>query len=92
MVLLVDLLLINLGGGGGKDDGKIHHPSVNCSSQLPIFDLEVGGRAAAAIALCGGEVVRRMGVVGTRVPSHSGSYPLKNELMPLEIGCHNAWY
>ena len=83
---------IALGGGGGKDDGKIHHPSVNCSSRLPIFDLEVGGRAAADIALCGGEVVRRMGVVGVGVPSHSGSHPLKNGLMPLEIGCHDAWY
>ena len=34
----------------------------------------------------GGEVVRRMGVVGVGVSSHSGSYPLKNELMLLEIG------
>ena len=51
MILLVDLLRIALGRGGGKDDGKIHHPSVNCSYRLPIFDLEVGGRAAAVIAL-----------------------------------------
>ena len=64
MILLLYLLWITLGGGGGNDDGKIHHPSVNCSSRLPILDLEVGGRAAAVIALCGGEVVRRMGVVG----------------------------
>ena len=71
---------------------KTHHPSANCSSRLPIFDLKVGGRAAAVIALCGDEVVRRMGVVGVKMPSHLGSYPLRNELMPLEIGCHGAWY
>ena len=71
---------------------KYIHPSVNCSSRLPIFDHEVGGRTAADIGLCGCEVVRRTGVVGIGLPSHSGSYPLKNELMPLEIGCHGAWY
>jgi hypothetical protein len=68
----------------------IRLPIVHLDSQF--FDLKVGGRAAAVIALCGGEVVRRMGVVGVEMPSHLGSHPLKNELMPLEIGCHGAWY
>ena len=36
MVVRVYLLLITLGGGGRKDDGKIHHPPVNCSSRLPM--------------------------------------------------------
>ena len=63
---------------------------VHLDSQFLISKL--AERAAADIALCGGEVVRRMGVVGVGVPSHSGSHPLKNGLMPLEIGCQDAWY
>ena len=71
---------------------KLHPPIDQLIVSAPIFDLEVGGRAAADIGLYGGEVVRRMGVVGVGVPSHSGSHPLKNGLMPLEVGCHDAWY
>ena len=55
-----------LGGSGKKDDGKSIHPSIHCLSQLPFFVLEVDGRAAADSGLCGGGVLRRMGVVGVR--------------------------